>query len=48
MPRTVRSRLFTATLIATLTMTVMVGALVLSAGTARAAKPEIDPTWANG
>jgi hypothetical protein len=29
-------------------MTVMVGALVLSAGTARAAKPEIDPTWANG
>ena len=48
MPRTVRRRLFAATLIATLTMTVMVGALVLSAGTARAAKPEIDPTWANG
>lgn len=48
MPRTVRRRLFAATLIATLRMTVMVGMLVLGAGTARAAKPEIDPTWANG
>ena len=43
-----RRRAFTAMLVGAMVMTVLVSALVFTARPAHAAKPDIDPTYANG